>query len=123
MLLLRSECRPVERVYRQRGPLVNPSRYEMIGTGQRPVLLESASRAIAGSRTHPVLVTGVRRNLDRDLAEPFVRIRLRIVGDGVAVAQILADVFESFHLLLPRLREVGFATRAVREIGRASCRE
>src|SRR5581483_1090739 len=75
-------------------------------------LFEAPARTITRPRPHTILMPGVRRDLDRDLAEAVIRVRLRIVRHGVAVAQILADVLERFHLLLPVLREVRFAARA-----------
>ena len=53
--------------------------------------------------------------LDADPAETFVRIRLRIVGNGIAVAEIFANGFESFHLLLPGFCEVTLAARVRRD--------
>src|SRR5438876_8907017 len=79
------------------------------------VCLESAARAVSRARLHAILLTGVRYDLDVDLAEPFVRIRLRIISHRVGIPQILADRLKRFHLFLPITGEVRFAARACRD--------
>ncbi len=49
------------------------------------------------------------------LRKALVRVRLRIVGHGVGVAQVLADRLERLHLLLPGLGEVGLPSGALRD--------
>ena len=49
------------------------------------------------------------------LRKPSFGLRLRIVGDGVGVAQIFANVLERLHLLLPGLGPVGLAAGALRD--------
>src|SRR3954452_9779433 len=77
--------------------------------------LKPASGAIAGPTLYPELSARVRRDLNGNLPEPFVRIGLRIVRDCVGVAQVFADAFERFHLFLPGLCEVCLAARTSRD--------
>src|SRR5437764_606329 len=72
--------------------------------------LEAAAGAVAGPGADAIFLAHVGHDLDVDLAEPLVRIRLRIVGDSVAVAQVFAYALECFHLLLPGFGEENLAT-------------
>src|SRR5580704_165374 len=72
-------------------------------------LVKSPTRAISRPGAHAIFLAGVGNDFDVDLAESLIRVSLRIVSDGVAVAQILADGFERFHLPLPGFGEIGFA--------------
>src|SRR5436305_708840 len=74
-----------------------------------------AARPIPGAGADAPLLPGITDNFHRDFAEPFVGIGLRIVGDGVRVAQILADIIESLHPLLSRLDPVSLAAAALRD--------
>src|SRR6185369_8435187 len=59
------------------------------------------------------LLAGVVDRVDGDFAETLVGVGLRVISHGVGVAEIFADVFEGFHLLLPGLGEIGFAAGAL----------
>src|SRR6266851_291193 len=80
-----------------------------------PTALESAARAVSGARAHAVLLANVGEDGHLDLAKSLIGIDLRIIRHCVAIAQVLADVLEGFHLLLPGLGEVGFAAGARRD--------
>src|SRR5262249_8558327 len=77
--------------------------------------LKPALRTISRPSLHPILLRHIGWNLNRNLAEPFVGIRLRIVSDRVRVPEVFADRLESFDLLLPIGREVRLASGARRD--------
>src|SRR5271170_3605263 len=74
--------------------------------------LKAALRTITRAGAHAILLANVRHDFDVDLAEALIGVGLRIIRNGVAVAQILANGFERLHLLLPGLRKIGFAAGA-----------
>src|SRR5215469_18555820 len=84
--------------------------------------LERSARPIPRPRPYPIFLPRVAQDLHFDRAEAFVRVRLRIVGNGVRVAHILADILERLHLLLPRARPVGFAAGALRDAAEDAAR-
>ena len=77
--------------------------------------LESSARPVAGAGADAVLLAHVGGNLDGNLAEALVGIGGRVIGDGVGVAERLADGFEGFHLPLPGSGEEGLAAGALRD--------
>src|SRR5204862_3100958 len=102
-------------VGRSRGVLFSGAAGDTGGSADRAairVTLESALGTIARALPHSILLAGIRYDFHVDLAETFVRIVLRIIRHRVRVAQVFADRLERFHLLLPRLRPIGFAAGA-----------
>src|SRR5271154_5961279 len=77
-----------------------PAFYDVNGSRLSLPLSESTLRTITGPRAHAILLANVGHDLHVDFAESLVGIRRRIIRDGVAVAEILADRLECFHLLL-----------------------
>src|SRR4029079_5933846 len=70
---------------------------------------ESAMRPIAWPGLHAIFFAQVRKHFHRDFAEAFVGVGLRIIRDGVGVAQIFANGLEGLYLFLPGLGEIGFS--------------
>src|SRR5215471_14684112 len=75
--------------------------------------LEAPARSVAGPCPDAVSFAYIGEDLNIDFAEALVRIWRRVVGDRVRIAEILADGFERFHLLLPSLGPVGLPARAI----------
>src|SRR5271165_166688 len=72
--------------------------------------LEATLRSVSGTRPDFILLAIFRQDFYVDLAKSLVRVGLGIIGHCVAVAQVFADGFKRFHLLLPRLGEIALAT-------------
>src|SRR2546423_396662 len=77
--------------------------------------LEAAAWPIPGPCADPIFLAHIRHDLHVDLAEPFVRIRLGVISNGVAVPEVLANALERLHLLLPCFGEENFAARTARD--------
>ena len=85
------------------------------GAGWACFELDPAARAVAGARMDAEFLAGVADDLDGDLAEAVVGIRLRVISDRVRVTEILSNIFESLDLFLPRLGVIGLAAGALRD--------
>src|SRR3954452_24361514 len=77
--------------------------------------LKAAARPISRAGMHAIFLPHIGRNFYRDLAKSFIRIRLRVVCDGVGVDEIFPYVLERLNLLLPGLGEIGLAARSSRD--------